>query len=285
MKTILITGGEGMFASDFKTEALGTAYNVVSYGRSQMDIRNAAQVDRVFQQVKPDIVVHTAAITNVDYCEDHEDDAYAVNAHGTQNVAKASESIEAKLVYISTCGLFGDDLKAYSEDDPVQLKTKYAKTKYEGERFAGDYCTRSFIVRPGWLFGGAKGHSKNFVYKRYLEALQNETLYSANDKFGCPTYTKHLTSKILELIATERYGTYHITNSGSASRYEYVREIIKTFGLTTEVQEVDSGSFVRKAPVPDCEILKNNNLILNGFELLPDWKSSISEYVSILMVE
>lgn len=284
MKKVLVTGSSGMLAKDLIYYLHSVpGYNVLAMEKSELDITNSKNVEEVFLALRPDYVIHTAAITNVDFCEENFEEAINVNGFGSENIAKFSQVINAKLVYISSCGLFGDDIRAYEEIDPVELKTGYAKSKYLGEIKTKENCERYFIVRPGWLFGGNKSHKKNFVYNRYLEALNKDYIYSASDKYGCPTYTYHLASILMMLLDTECYGLYHITNSGFSSRYAYVKKIIECFGLKTKVIEVDSNSFTRKAPVPDCEILKNQNLLLKGFPILPPWDSAIEEYVARLI--
>jgi dTDP-4-dehydrorhamnose reductase len=250
-----------------------------------LDITSRSMVEDVFMQEKPDYIIHTAAITNVDFCEDHPQEAMRVNCYGSENIAVCAEKINAKVIYISSCGLFGDEVKTYIETDPVVLKTEYSKSKHLGEVKVAQGCSRYFIVRPGWLFGGGIQHKKNFVYNRYLEAVKKDEMVAAGDKYGCPTYTYHLATALVNLLNTEKYGIYHISNAGSASRYDYVKKIISCFGLKTNVKKVDSSSFPRKAPVPDCEIIGNENLKKNNFPLLPSWESAVEEYVNIIKNE
>ncbi len=283
MKKVIISGANGMLAKDL-IECINAKqdYEVFAYSKQALDITNREKVMEVFTRIKPNYVIHTAALTNVDYCENKPDEAYRVNGVGTGNLAFYSREVDAKFIYISSCGLFGDYIKSYSESDAVTLKTVYAKSKYLGEEKIKEYLNKYFIIRPGWLFGGDKNHKKNFVYNRYKEARQKSDIYSASDKYGCPTYTYHLSEKILELMETDFYGIYHVTNSGAATRYDYVKKIVDSFGTETNVHSVDSSYFVRSAPVPNCEILMNKNLRENGFELLPSWQKALEEYIKKL---
>lgn len=277
---ILFTGAGGMLACDFIAyleEIEG--HEVIAMDRSAMDITDRESVKATMEEHRPDVVIHTAAQTNVDLCEEDPEMAYRINAEGTANVAEFCGKRGAKMVYISSCGFFGDEVRPYSEEDPVVLKHVYAKSKYQGEEKVKEFCPEYFIVRPGWLFGGSIEHRKNFVYARYKEALSKDQMESAEDKYGSPTYTLHLAKKIMDLLDTDHYDIYHITNQGQASRYDYVKEIIDAFGLDTEVVPVDSGKFQRSAPVPDCEVLDNMNLRKYAFELLPAWQDAIREYV------
>lgn len=285
-KKVLITGADGMLATDF-ADVLNekSDYTIVRLNRQNLDIRDRNAVSDAMNQIKPDYVLHTAALSDVDYCEENRAHAFRVNGYGTENIAYYTQKMKAKLIYISTCALFGDEIKEYIECDPVVLKTVYAKTKYLGEEKTKEWCDRYFIVRPGWLFGGNKNHKRNFVYQRYREALNHPEIHSASDQYGCPTYTRHLSHKIIELMETDGYGVYHISNSGSATRYEYVKKIVRTFGLNNKIHPVDSGFFKRKAPAPRCVMIKNANLSIKGFGLLPDWNTAVEEYIDRLKRE
>ncbi|MDN4593222.1 SDR family oxidoreductase [Polycladomyces subterraneus] len=285
-KKVLITGADGMLAMDF-ADVLSekSGYVIVKMNRQKLDITDRNAVCSAMTQVKPDYVIHTAALSDVDYCEENRAHAFQVNGYGTENIAYYAQKVKAKFVYISTCALFGDEIRKYTESDPVVLKTVYAKAKYFGEEKTKEWCDRYFIVRPGWLFGGNINHKRNFVYQRYREALNFPEIYSAADQYGCPTYTRHLSYRIIELMETDSYGVYHISNSGSATRYEYVKKIVRTFGLNNKIHPVDSDFFKRKAPAPLCVMIKNANLSIKGFGLLSDWNTAVEEYIDRLKKE
>ena len=270
-----------MLATDLARVAEGAGYEVVGLSHADLDVTDAAGVQQALNQVRPDVVVNTPGIA-VDTCEEHPEEGYRVHAWAAGRLARECQRMGADFVYLSTCGLFGDDVKFYSEYDPVQLKTKYARSKYLGEQVALQACQRTFVVRPGWLFGGTPAHPRNFVYQRFLEAQRSKVLRSVGDKFGSPTYTGDLAAKILELVETEQHGLYHVTSEGGASRYEYVKCIVEAFGLDTPVESVDSSAFPRSAPVPDCEMLENLNLRFLGLEALGPWQEAIQRYVAAL---
>ena len=270
-----------MLATDLAKAAAIGGYEVIGVSHAELDVTQADQVRQTLEQVQPDVVVNTPGIA-VDTCEERPEEGYRIHTWAAGLVARQCQRIGASLVYISTCGLFGDEIKSYSEYDPVHLKTQYARSKLLGEQAACQACERTFIIRPGWLFGGTVAHRRNFVYQRFLEAQREPVVTSANDKFGSPTFTEDLARKILELAGTNEYGPYHVTNDGGASRYEYVKCIVEAFGLDTPVEPVDSSSFVRRAPVPDCEMLENLNLKFLGLESLPPWQEAIHRYVALL---
>lgn len=270
-----------MLSSDLSKYAEISGLDVIGYTHNQLDITNPIQVRDIIQSIQPDIVVNTPGI-GVDECENEPENGYRLHSWASGVVAAACAQVDATLIYISTCGLFGDQIKLYSEYDPVELKTKYSYSKFLGEQEARYNCRKTFIIRPGWLYGGTPAHQRNFVYQRYLQALKSSVLKSASDKFGSPTSTIDLSKAILNLLKTNAYGLYHITNSGIASRYDYVKCIIDAFEIDIPVEPVDSSEFPRPSPVPDCEALSNVNLTFLGIEQLPPWQDAIHIYVKEL---
>jgi len=270
-----------MLASDLLKAAASAGLDTVGLNHSELDITQPGLVRSTLEQIKPDLVINTPGI-GVDACHNNPADGYQMHTWAPAMLAANCQRIGAEFMYISTCGLFGDEVKDYSEYDPVSLKTEYAKSKYQGELEAVRRCRRTYVIRPGWLFGGGKEQPRNFVYQRYLEATQNPVLKSAGDKFGCPTDTSELAAKIFELTETEEYGLYHVTNGGKASRYDYVKCIVDAFGLDTAVEPVDSSAYTRSAPVPGCEALENLNLKFLGLAPMTSWQEAIQRYVRSL---
>lgn len=279
---VLITGGKGMLASQIELFYSEKDNEVLAPTHAELDVLNQNSLKDAIESFRPDYVFHTAGL-HVDASEENPELAFKLNSWASRNLACFCQKFDATLVYISSCGYFGDEIKYYSEYDSVVLKTVYAKSKYQGEFFSLKECRKTFAIRPGWLFGGSINHKKNFVYQRYSEALNSVAIKSAEDKYGCPTFVNDLVKKIDEVIAIEQPGLYHITNSGGCSRYEYVKKIIDTCGLKTSVLPVKSNNFPRKANVPDCELLNNWNLKFSGISLMPPWEEAIERYVKIML--
>ncbi len=260
----------------FKAEGM----EVLEYGHAQMNVVDRARTIRVITAQEPDCVVHCAAFTDVDACQLDPEKAYSVNTVGTINVAIACAETHTVMVYISSCGIFdGKKAAPYNEFDNPHPLTHYHNSKYQGELYVRDFCSRYFIVRPGWLFGGHATHKKNFIAARAHEAARKNVIESASDKFGSPTYTYDLAKVLVSLLQTNAYGVYHVSNTGMASRYQYVSEIIRVLGLPNEVRPVDSSRFPRVAPVPDCEALDNMALRVRGFAPLRPWQDALNEYI------
>lgn len=281
---MLITGGGGMLATDLARVAEARGLAVSTLAHHELDVTRAADVSTAVESLRPDVVVQAVGLA-VDVCEEHPEDAMRVHAWGTACVARECERVGAAFVSVSTCGLFGDDVRFYDEYDAPILKTQYARSKHEGERLALGLCRRAYVVRPGWLFGGRPGHARNFVVRRWEEARRVPVVRSAGDKFGSPTFTEDLAVRIIDLLDTEAYGLYHVTNTGGASRYDYVRHIVDTFALSTPVEKVDSSHHPRSAPVPASEMLENLNTRFLGLPPLPPWQEAIERYVKHLRAD
>ena len=283
-RKILITGGGGMLATQIENFHRKLNCNVLAPNHSQLDVLNRIALKETIESFRPDYVFHTAAL-HVEACEENPELAFKLNSWATGNLARLCQKFNAILIYISSCGYFGDEKKYYSEYDLVVLKTVYARSKFQGEVLALKECSKTFAIRPGWLFGGSIRHKKNFVYQRYLDAQRHPILKSANDKFGCPTFVNDLVSKIDEILNIGIPGLYHVTNSGGCSRFEYIKKIVDCCGLKTEVKPVNSSSFPRKANVPDCELLNNLNIKFIGLPPMPTWEEAIERYIKIMMKE
>ena len=283
-KKIFITGGGGMLACEIEKFYLKKGCKVLAPSHKELDVLDSVSVKKAVSSFKPRYIFHTAAL-HVEACEDNPELAFQVNSWATQNLARICSKVKTTLIYISSCGYFGDEIKYYSEYDPVVLKTVYARSKYQGEVLAIKECKNTYAIRPGWLFGGSINHKKNFVYQRYLEAKKSESLKSANDKYGCPTYVADLVIKIDQILQTQNPGLYHVTNSGGCTRFEYIKKIIDCCALKTKVMPVDSSHFSRKANVPNSELLCNWNLKYLDLSPMPPWEDAIERYVKIMLKE
>jgi dTDP-4-dehydrorhamnose reductase len=279
MKRLLITGGRGMAAADFARVALARGFEVTAASHQELDVTRWADVRQMIEALRPDAIVHTVGLA-VDPCESDAELADRVHVWGTACVARACERVGAVLINLSTCGVFGDERRFYSERDGVVLKTEYARSKARAEQAATEACSRTFNIRPGWLYGGTTEHKKNFVVQRFLEARRSPVMRSASDKFGCPSYTGDLARVALDLLETEQYGLYHVTNAGGCSRFDYVSHIVRTFGLDTPIEAVDSTYFPRPSMVPDCEMLDNGRLRFIGIDQPEPWQEALERYVN-----
>ena len=247
-----------------------------------MDITDAAAVERVLSEVKPDAVVHCAAWTAVDLAEDadNREKVRAINAGGTAHIAEACEALDCKMLYISTDYVFdgqGDtpwqpDCKDYK---PLNV---YGQTKLEGELAVSGTLEKYFIVRIAWVFGL---NGKNFIKTMLNVGKNHDTVRVVNDQIGTPTYTYDLSRLLVDMLESEKYGYYHATNSGGyISWYDFTCEIFRQAGYTTKVVPVTTAEYgLSKAARPYNSRLDKSKLTQMGFEPLPTWQDALARYL------
>ncbi|OQO98543.1 dTDP-4-dehydrorhamnose reductase [Geobacillus sp. 44C] len=276
---VVVTGAKGQLGIDLVDLLSDRGYEVYGYGREELDITNFDQVQQVISEVKPDVVIHAAAYTKVDLAESEPDQAFAINAYGTRNVAVISEKVGAKLVYVSTDYVFDGTANApYNEFAPTNPLSVYGKSKLAGEQFVRDLHSKFFIVRTSWVYGK---HGNNFVKTMLKLAQERDELMVVHDQVGCPTYTVDLANCILELIQTEKYGVYHVSNSGHCSWYEFAKAIFEEAGIKVKVNPCTTKDFPRPAPRPAYSVFEHMALRLNGFKEMPHWRESLKNFVKI----
>ncbi len=235
---ILVTGCNGMLGAECMA-FLSREHEVSGIDLDDADITDRAQIMETVAIRSPQLVIHTAAYTDVDGCEQHPDRAYKVNAIGTQNVALACARLDATMVYISTDFVFnGRKKQPYIEFDEPDPKSVYARSKLAGEQYVRSLVNKGFIVRTSWLFGK---HGKNFVETILRLAGERDELRIVSDQIGSPTFAGDLVQEMARLIATGAYGIYHLSNNGSCSWFDYARKIL-------ELAHVENGQVVPISP-------------------------------------
>jgi len=283
---ILVTGASGMTGSHltevYREDELYRTDLRESPGVHEMDIRSIDQVMATMRRVKPEMVIHLAAETDVDRCELEPDHAFRTNMVGTLNMTLACQKHDAELVYVSTAGVFdGTKADAYHEFDKPAPLNAYARAKLEGENIVQTLHPRHYVVRAGWMFGG-KNQDKKFVGKiaaRCLEGGVTAEIRAVNDKQGSPTYAKHFLEGVRQLSGTGFYGLYHMVNGGLATRYDIAVQVSAILQTGTRVSAVSSDSFVLPAARPNSEYARNYKLDLMGLNRMPHWTDALREYL------
>lgn len=248
----------------------------------QLDITDQAMVTRVILQVRPDVVVHCAAWTAVDLAEDQDkqEKVRAVNASGTRYIAEACKAIDCKMVYISTDYVFnGQGTEPWVPDcRDYQPLNVYGQTKLEGELAVAETLDKYFIVRIAWVFGR---NGSNFIKTMLNIGKKHDTLRVVNDQIGTPTYTLDLSRLLTDMIETEKYGHYHVTNEGGyISWYEFACEIFRQAGYSTKVDPVTTAEYgLSKAARPFNSRLDKSKLVEAGFTPLPAWQDALRRYL------
>jgi len=280
---VLVTGANGQLGTDLCIALRD--FEVVPLTHKDIEVTDMRSVKEVCGRHKPDAIINTAAYVQVDDCETNADRAFLVNALGARNIAVATQELGAKLVHLSTDYVFGDEIEPrttpYTEFDiPVPLSI-YGKSKLAGENFVRHLCSKHFIVRTSGLFGiaGSSGKGGNFVETMLRLAKERDELRVINDQVFCPTYTRDLAEKIAQLIATEYYGIFHITNEGMCSWFEFTREILRLAGLKTPSIPITSDQYPQKAKRPGFSVLDNYHLRLLGMDDMRPWQDALKDYM------
>ena len=264
-----------MLGREFVEVGKKMGQEMMGWTRQDLNLEKSEEGIRRLKALRPQAVIHCAAETNVDLCEQEPGRARQVNAEAAGRLAQAAREVGARFVLISTSGLFDGKKKGpFTEEDRPNPPTAYGRSKLEGEEMVRAANPAALILRAGWLFGGSLDLNKNFVGARLREAQTNRELVSAADKLGSPTWTRDFAAAALELLAKGESGIVHLANSGQASRFEYVSEILKISGQTKKIRAVDSGHFPRAAPVPGDERLASTRI-----PPLRDWREALREYL------
>ena len=248
----------------------------------QMDITDETAVNDIIDKFNPDAVIHCAAWTAVDAAEDEEniDKVRAINAKGTENIAKACKKADSKMMYISTDYVFdGQGTTPWEPDckDYAPLSV-YGQTKLEGELSVANNLDKYFIVRIAWVFGV---NGNNFIKTMLNVGKKYDTVRVVNDQIGTPTYTYDLARLMVDMIESDKYGYYHATNEGGyISWYDFTCEIFKQAGYTTNVVPVTTEKYgLSKAARPYNSRLDKKKLVESGFEPLPEWQDALRRYL------
>ena len=253
-----------------------------------LDITDEAAVSKTIAQVRPDVVIHCAAWTAVDAAEEPEnrEKVFAINEMGTRHLAAASRAVNAKMIYISTDYVFdGQGVRPWQPDDAAFAPLNvYGQSKLAGERAVEELLERYFIVRIAWVFGK---NGKNFVKTMVNVGRTHDTVRVVNDQFGTPTYTFDLARLLVDMAETEKYGRYHVTNTGGyISWYDFTREIYRQAGMDVRVIPVTTEEYgLSRAARPRNSRLNQDKLRQMGFAPLPSWQDALGRYLKELNQE
>jgi dTDP-4-dehydrorhamnose reductase len=276
MTRYLITGATGMLGQDLRA-ALADR-DVTSLGRADLDVSDADAVRTA--AAGHDVIINAAAYTKVDEAETHEDDAFAVNAVGARNLARAASEQGGRLVQISTDYVFdGTATEPYREDTPRDPISAYGRTKAAGEDLALDaHPGGVYVVRTAWTYGA---HGPNFAKTMLKIAAAKQTWTVVDDQVGQPTWTRDLAFQIIRMLdADAPAGIYHGTNSGRASWFEFARAVLEESGLDPDrISPTDSSQFVRPAPRPAFSVLGHDSWTAAGLEPMRHWREALRDAV------
>ena len=274
---VLIVGSLGMLGSDL-VAVFHSRHEVLGVDRAQMDITSLEQCMAQVEKFLPDVIINAAALTWVDYCETHEQEAFLVNGVGPANLARAAARCGAILVHYSTDYIFdGCKETPYLEDDEPNPRNVYGRSKLQGEEQVRKFCPNHLIIRTSWLFGA---HGNNFIRTILDAAQKGAPLRVVNDQKGSPSYSKDVASHTLLMVERGCRKTYHLTNRGACSWYELALKALEYAHLHgVVITPVSTREFPRPASRPANSVLANSRLQQEGLPLLRPWQSAVKDYV------
>jgi dTDP-4-dehydrorhamnose reductase len=268
---VLVAGGEGQLGLELAELLPERGHETVALARRELDITDAGAVDWAIREHAPGVVINAAAFTNVDLCETETETAYAVNALGPRNLARACERLGASLLHVSTNYVFdGAQERPYEPFDAARPISAYGRTKLAGEEHVMRLTNRWTVVRTAGVYG--RGH--NFVRTMLRVAAERDVLKVKDDEFVSPTNARDLAEGIIRIIESEGYGLYHLTNAGSCSWYEFTREIFRLANVSTELAPIPGSEYPLPAARPANGVLS----ALGSPELRP-WPAALADYL------
>lgn len=272
---IVVIGAKGMLGREL-CNTLSQNHEVIAWDIHEIDITDRSMTLQKLINLKPELIINSAAFVDVDRCETDPDSAWRINAIGSQNLGLAAQEVKGELLYISTDyvfdGLSSEDYNEVAQTHPVN---HYGRSKLAGERLATQICSRTYIVRTSWLIG----HHPNSYVNRVLNAARRDgVVRMAPDQIESPTYTEDLTQSIAILIGTHAYGFYHVTSLGACTRIEFASFVLEQAGYSEMVEPADVSQIKRIAKRPNKTVLDCRLFQLVTGHRLPTWQDGIRAY-------
>lgn len=274
---ILVTGSNGQLGFDVTKELQKRKLEYVGSIRNDFDITSYDEVEGYILNLKPECIIHCAAYTAVDKAEDEKEMCYKINVLGTENIAKACKKVNAKMIYISSDYVFdGSGNMPHQINEEANPLSVYGKSKYQGELKVKEYLDKYFIVRTSWVFGA---NGNNFVKTMLRLGNERSSINVVSDQIGSPTYTVDLAKLLCDMALSEKYGTYHGTNEGFCSWAQFAEKIMKIANLDCKINYIKTEEYKTKAVRPLNSRLSKENILENGFEMLPCWEYSLNLFL------
>ena len=273
---VLVTGVGGQLGYDVIKELTKRGIDCIRADLQEFDITDYEAAHSFITAHKPDSIIHCSAYTAVDKAEDEPELCHRVNALGTENIAKICKEINAKMVYISTDYVFpgaGEDF--YEVDSATSPQNIYGRTKLAGEIAVVDLLDKYFIVRSSWVFGI---NGSNFVKTMLKLGKEHSKINVVADQIGSPTCTADLAPLLCDMVATEKYGTYHATNEGICSWAEFAEAIFKIAKIDCKVNLIKTEDYPTRAVRPKNSRMSKKSLDAIGLKRLPSWQDALERY-------
>jgi dTDP-4-dehydrorhamnose reductase len=273
---ILVTGASGLLGGQVMEAARSRGHDAIGLSRAELDVTDAPLVARTLAHHAPEAVVHCAAYTAVDRAEAEPDRAYAVNRDGARNVARATQSAGAVVLYVSTDYVFdGHGRRPYLPDDPTGPLSVYGRSKLEGEDAVRDVGGESVVVRTSWLYGGASG----FVPAILRRAARGEALRIVDDQRGRPTWAPQAAAALLDLLERGARGVWHVAGGGECTWHELAEEAVRLAGYGVPIGRTSSREFGAAARRPAYSVLDLTATERLLGRPMDDWRQALERYV------
>ena len=291
MKKIYIAGCGGMlgeaFYRQFKDnyELKCTDKNVSNDWLSFLDFRNYQNYIKDVVSFNPDYLFHLGAITDLEYCELHPNDAFNSNTIAVESAVTIANSLNIPILYISTAGIFSGEKEYFDEWDLPIPTTVYGRAKYAGEQYVIQKANKYFICRAGWMMGGGQNKDKKFIQKLMVQIKEGKKeLFIVNDKGGTPTYTQDFAKNVKLLIEKDCTGLYNMVCNGQTDRLVVAIKLIEVLNLQNKIRvEAVSSSFFKNTYFverPYSERLINRRLNILNLNIMRDWEVCLNEYMN-----
>jgi len=277
---ILILGAGGQLGSELVNILQDDT--LIPLTHRDIEMTDEQQVNNILSSNMPDVVINTAAYHKVDDCEDNIEQSFAVNSYAVRNLARICSELGITFVHFSTDYVFGGEKKTpYNEDNCPNPGSVYAVSKLAGELFARNICSKYYVIRTCGLYGakGISGKGGNFIETMIKLANGGKKIKVVSDQIVTPTCAKELAAKVSQLIRTDKYGLYHITNNGGCSWYEFAKAIFGLTGIAGDISPTTSAEFGARARRPAYSVLENRNLKLLGLDDMMQWRDALKEYL------
>lgn len=285
MRPTLLIGANGQLGSDLRRELSLSNRPVVALTHADLEICDHSKVRHVLKFYDPDVVINTAAFHKVEACEEDPGRAFAVNTVAVRNLTLACNIVEARLVQLSTDYVFdGAAASPYREDAAVNPVNVYGASKAAGEFFVRNFGRRHLLIRTSGLYGvaGSSGKGGNFVQTMLRLGRERGVVSVVTDQTLSPTYTHDLAGMIRHLVDSNAQGLFHVTNSGSASWYEFSQAIFDFSAMDVEVRPVLTETQSSPVRRPKYSVLANVSLLESGFQPMRPWREALQSYLGAI---
>jgi dTDP-4-dehydrorhamnose reductase len=281
---VAVVGADGQLGVDVVNQFTRAGDEVSSLTHTEIEISDIDSVSNCLKEIRPDVIVNTAAMHHVEKCEQEPQRAFAVNGLGARNLAIVSREISAVLIHVSTDYVFdGAKRTPYEETDAPRPLNVYGNTKLSGEHFVRGTCEKHFVLRTSAIYGKSPCRAKgglNFVELMLKLAKERGKVRVVASEFVTPTRTTEIAQQIVALSRTDSYGLYHATAEGACSWHEFAAEIFRLTNTKVILEVAGPNEFPMKVPRPLYSVLENRVLKSRGLNLFQPWQVGLREFLA-----